>query len=341
MSWLRPHLRRAPGQPARGLPSRDALGPHPRGLGLPGLRGARQARLREAARRLGRALPVLLLLPGFAGCAALKLTYNNLDWLAEWQVRKFVDLERPQKALFEERFNDFWGWHSGTQLSLYAQDLRELRAAADRPLSAAQVESWLERATAHMARAMQGAVPDLARVLRTLDDGQVAELVANLAKRREKSREESRELTREDLVERAEEQMHKNLKRWIGGLDRNQRRRLRDWALEREYAGTIWHQYQEAWAAGFTRLLEARRDPDFAHRLSVFFDGGKVPHGAEMEQVQQRNRRLLIGLLADLSASLDARQRAHFRERLEDLAADLEDLARQGRPQAAPASPIG
>jgi hypothetical protein len=317
------------------------VGADSRGLDLPGLLGAREARLRKAPGRLGRALLALLLPPAFAGCAALKLTYNNLDWLAEWQVRKFVDLERPQKALFEERFNDFWGWHRGTQLSLYAQDLRELRALAQAPLSAAQVESYMDRATAHMARAMQGAVPDLARVLRTLDDGQVDELVGNLAKRREKSREESQELTREDLVERAEEQMHKNLKRWIGALDRAQRRRLRDWALERKYAGTIWHQYQEAWAAGFTEVLRHRDAEDFPRRLGAFVDGGKVPQGAEMEAVQAHNRRLLIGLLADFSASLSAQQRAHFRERLEALAVDLEELARQARPQAALAVPIG
>lgn len=284
-----------------------------------------------------------MLLPVFAGCAALKLTYNNLDWLAEWQVRKFVDLEPPQKALFEARFADFWSWHRDTQLRLYAQDLRALRGLADRPLSATQVEDYLSRGTAHMARTMQGAVPDLAKVLRTLDDAQVAELLQNLAERREKSHEESQDLTQEELVERAEEQMLKNLKRWIGGLGRDQRRRVRDWAVEREYAGTIWHQYQEAWAAGFTDVLHHRGAEDFTQRLSVFFDGGKVPYGAEMEKVQAHNRRLLIGLLADLSASLSDEQRAHFRKRLDELAADLDELARQARPdpKAAGPSPIG
>jgi hypothetical protein len=288
--------------------------------------------------RAARAFAALLAAGVLSACTALKFTYNHLDWIAQWQVGKFVELAPPQKALFDDHFRRFWGWHRKTQLMMYVEDLRGIAAVADKPIGAAQVEAYMERGTDHMARTMQGAVPDLARLLRALDDPQVKELLDNLAERREESREESQDLTTEELLERAEEQMVKNLKRWTGSLTREQRRRIRDWAHERKYAGTIWHQYQEAWAGAFADVLAKRRESDFEQHLRELFNGGRVPYGAEMEQVRLHNRKALIGLLADMSAMLTDDQRRHFRERVHELAADLAELAAKSQQATLPTS---
>lgn len=338
MPRLWPRLRRAARQPARGLRARDALGGHPRGLDLPGLRGARQAGLRETRRLTPlRAVAVAFTLLAVAGCASVKFGYNRLDWIASWQLGRFVDLDPEQEKLFGQRFKAFWSWHRTTQLSLYVKDLRELAGRIDQPLAAAEVEQYLNLSQDHAARVLQEIVPDTARVLRTFDDAQVGELLANMAEKRRERAEESAGMTAEELREEALEQMVRSLKRWIGPLTRDQERRIRDWASERQYAGTVWHQYQEAWASAFTETLAHRQAPDFEQRLSVLFDHGRVPYSDEMEKVQQHNRKLWIGLMADLSASLDRRQREHLRERLTELAGDLEELAAQPARAAAPA----
>lgn len=274
-----------------------------------------------------------------AGCSGLKFGYNRLDWIASWQLGRFVDLEPEQKELFGERFKVFWQWHRSTQLSLYVRDLRELAARVDQPLTAAQVERYLDQSQDHAGRALQEIVPDTARVLQTFDDDQVRDLLANMAERRGERAKESAGLTTEEIREEAQDQMARNLKRWVGSLTREQERRIRDWSSERQYAGTVWHQYQEAWASAFTETLAHRRDPDFQQRLSVLFDNARVPYSEELEKVQQHNRASWIGLMADLSASLDARQRTHLRQRLTELAGDLEELAAQS-PRAAAPDPV-
>jgi hypothetical protein len=276
-----------------------------------------------------RALAVALALVTVAGCSGLKLGYNRLDWIAAWQLGRFVDLDPKQEKLFGERFKVFWHWHRTTQLELYVRDLRELAGLVEKPLTPAQVQQYLQLSQDHAGRALQEIVPDTARVLQTFDDDQVRELLASMAERRQERAQESAELTADELKEEAQEQMVKALKRWIGPPTREQLRRIRDWSYERQYAGTTWHQYQEAWASAFTETLAHRRDPDFQQRLSVLFDNARVPYSEEMEKVQQHNRQAWIGLMADLSASLDAKQRAHLRKRLGDLAADLEELAAQ------------
>lgn len=276
-----------------------------------------------------------------AGCASIKFGYNRLDWIAGWQLGRFVDLDPEQEKLFDERFRVFWHWHRTTQLTLYVRDLRELAALVDQPLAADQVERYLKLSQDHAGRALQEIVPDTARVLQTFDDDQVKELLANMAEKRRDRAEESADMTAEELREEAEAQMVRSLKRWIGAPTRDQERRIRDWAHERQYAGSVWHQYQEAWASAFTETLAHRRDPDFQQRLSVLFDHGRVPYSDEMEKVQEHNRRLWIGLMADLSASLDARQRKHLRQKLTELAGDLDELAKQSQRAATPAPAAG
>jgi hypothetical protein len=281
-------------------------------------------------------LACLVVLATLTGCSAIKLSYNKLDWIAAWQLSRFVDLEPEQQALFDARFRDFWQWHRGTQLSLYAKDLREVAVAVDKPLAAAQIEQYLKRSQDHLGRALQEIVPDTARVLQTFDDDQVAELLENMAERREDRARESADLTLEELQEEAQDQMIRNLKRWIGRPNREQQRRIEDWSRERKYAGTVWHQYQEAWARAFTDVLAHRRDPDFQQRLAALFDNARLPYDEEMAKVQKHNRTVWIGVMADLSAMLTAAQRAELQTRLRELAADFDELA--ARPQQAAAT---
>lgn len=293
----------------------------------------------NAVRRVLPLCAALLL----GACSALKLGYNHLDWLVEWRLGRYVDLQPPQKELFDRGFRDLWNWHRGTQLSLYADDLRELAQAAAQPLSPEQVEAYLTRATGHAARALREAVPDTARILQTFSDQQVTELLESLAKRRREQAKEEEGLDRADLIERAGEQMNKNLKRWLGPLSTEQKNRVAQWARSRQYANGIWHQYQEAWAEAFTAVLAHRGAPDFTARLEELFRETKVPYGETMARMQAHNRRLFIEMMSELSGMLSAAQRGHLQAKLRELADDLEELAAQkpDRTQAARGAGIG
>lgn len=274
-------------------------------------------------------LPALLAAALVASCSAPKMAYNNLDWLVSWQIGRYVELQPPQKAIFESGFKAFWGWHRSTQLNLYAKDLRELAQAAEQPLKPEQVSQYMVRTGEHAMRALREATPDLARMLASMDDEQVAEMLENLAEQRRERYEDDEDLDAEELQEKAQAQMEKNLKRWIGSLSREQKARIVAWSKEREYAGSIWRQYEEDWAALFAELLQHRREPAFEKRLVQLFQQPKVPTRQAMTRMQAHNRTVWVALLADLSATLSDDQRDEFQENLRDLAGDFEELATQ------------
>ena len=123
--------------------------------------------------------------------------------------------------------------------------------------------------------------------------------------------------------------MARSARRWIGSLTSVQQHRIEDWSRERIDADAQWQKYEEIWAAAFADVLGARHDAGFATRLAALFDDGGVPGYAEVEKLERQNRALWVALIADLSASLEPRQRQRVREQVRDLAADLEDLAAQ------------
>jgi hypothetical protein len=311
------------------LPARHALGSGAGRLGLPGLRGAREARLQEA-RRL-KPLRWLLLLCALAttsACSTLKFTYNRLDWLATWQLAHFVELQPPQRQFFDERFDALWRWHRGTQLALYASDLRGLADRVAQPLAPGQVEQYLRLTQGHLDRAVDEVLPDTARMLRSFDDRQVQSMLAEMAERRAERAEDAAGLDEAERREQAGKRMERSLKRWVGSLTREQERRVHEWSGQRRESGPLWLQYEEAWAAAFAEVLARRHEPDFEGRLAALFEEPALPQRAQVDEVERHNRAAWVALMADLSARLEPRQRERLRRRIHDLADDLEALIR-------------
>jgi truncated hemoglobin YjbI len=329
MPRLRPRLRRAARQPARGLPARHALGVGAGGLGLPRLRGAREAGLHEA-RRLKplRGLLLLCALATTSACSTLKFTYNRLDWVATWQLAHFVELDPQQRQLFDERFDAFWRWHRGTQLALYVADLRGLAAGLAQSLAPEQVEQYLRMAQGHVDRAVDEVLPDTARLLRGFDDRQVGSLLAEMAERRAERAEDEAGLDEAERRARAEKRMVRSLKRWVGALTREQERRVHEWSGRRQESAPLWLEYEAAWAAAFAEVLARRHEPDFQARLAALFEEPALPQRARVDEVERHNRAAWVALMADLSARLEPRQRERLQRRIHDLADDLEALTR-------------
>jgi hypothetical protein len=263
-----------------------------------------------------------------SACSTLKLTYNRLDWLATWQLAHFVELDPQQRQLFDQRFDAFWRWHRGTQLALYARDLRGLAAAVAQPLAPAQVEEYLQVTQGHVDRALDEVLPDTARMLASFDDRQVRSLLAEMAERRAERAGDKAGLDDAERRERAEKRMVRSLKRWVGSLTREQERRVHEWSGQRRESTPLWLQYEEAWAAAFAELLARRHEPGFEGRLAALFGDQALPQRARLDEVERHNRAAWVALVADVSAQLEPRQRERLRRRIHDLADDLEALTR-------------
>lgn len=266
----------------------------------------------------------------------MKFAYNRLDWLAAWEVGKFVELDGPSKVAFDSGFDSLWQWHRGTQLSAYASDLREIAEAAQVTLTREQIAGYFRRANEHGERLFLGALPPSARFLRALDDAQVRDLLEKMAEDRQEEAEEEAGRAPEESRQESGNNMARSLRRWLGPLSDAQGALVRDWAAARRDDPELWQRYGEQWGAAFERTLATRATPGFEERVREMFRDPQLPDRGAIRELRNHNRATYIGLLAQLAPTLSAEQRQHLRERLISIAEDFEDLAHQRQQAAGP-----
>jgi hypothetical protein len=270
---------------------------------------------------------ILLLTLLLGGCSRVGLVYNNLDTLVGFEVGRTLDLDRAQEQLLDEQFRLLWDWHRHTQLPLYAQDLRELAAAVDEPVGAAQVLGYLARAEAHGETLTRRAASHALPLLASLRDEQVSHLNQRLRKRMAQSASEPRP-TDEQWVDTTYRNARKSLEKWTGRSTPEQREQLRDWARQRLRWRTppaADSDSPDTLLQPLNALLAQRQAPDFAEQLDRFL------FGQQQEAQDQRNadeqRREGAAFLAQLSQGLTSAQRRHLQDRLLDYARQFEKLA--------------
>lgn len=73
----------------------------------------------------------LLIAIGFAlalaACSRIDLAYRNLDRLVPWSLSDYLDMNREQRALLDDRLREHLAWHCKTQLPGYLDWLDRLR----------------------------------------------------------------------------------------------------------------------------------------------------------------------------------------------------------------------
>ena len=75
--------------------------------------------------RTKRFLLVAFVVGLLAACSRVQLVYNQLDWLLPYYVETYIDLSDEQGAYLERQVETLLTWHCSTQVSAYADLLRE------------------------------------------------------------------------------------------------------------------------------------------------------------------------------------------------------------------------
>ncbi|MDB5967812.1 MAG: hypothetical protein JWQ90_262 [Hydrocarboniphaga sp.] len=257
-----------------------------------------------------------------AGCSSIGLVYNRLDTLAHFQIGRYVDLNPQQRADFDSRFNALWAWHRRSQLPLYAHDLRELAQTAAAPLTVQQLQQIGERWREHADRTTRESLRVAAPTLAALSEPQLRDMLAAIDKRAAKETGKQQKLDDTQWRETRVKEAAERLAEWASSVTPAQRQRIDLWAdsLKRPPPDP-----QAARRRQFAELLKTRRDAGFEQRLQ---DYAFAPFTGEIAEMNEPQTQASRQLLADLSGMLTAKQRAYLRDKLNDMAAQIDELSR-------------
>lgn len=284
----------------------------------------------SAGFRLGSlVLAVSLLLQG---CSfATRFAYNHLDWLANRELAKYIDLNDAQEQWLEPRFNQFWDWHRDSQLPLYADDLRQLMGAVERGLTRDDLLVANARIEQHWISATEALRGDAIGLLRQLDDAQVAQLLERVDERNQEFMEERLAVTEQERREQDRERARKWFDKRLGSVSLAQRESIEQWLNKRLDLSDQWQARRQWWRAAFADAL-ARRDQAGAsdELATLLFDSRSSWSDVLRDQVEV-NQELWLELTLAVERQASDKQRQHLREYLGELAEDFEALASQSR----------
>lgn len=134
----------------------------------------------------------LLIAIGFAlalaACSRIDLAYRNLDRLVPWSLSDYLDMNREQRALLDDRLREHLAWHCKTQLPGYLDWLDRLRdMVADDQVTDQALQQSTREVREAIGRLAEEITPSATELLRGMSDNQVAQM---------------REAFREDISER-------------------------------------------------------------------------------------------------------------------------------------------
>lgn len=258
-----------------------------------------------------------------SGCSSTHFAYNHLDWVAERELSRYVDLEPGQESLFERSFAKLHAWHRRSELPLYADDLQQIARNLDQPLTEAQLDAWLARYDEGFERMLARVAPAMCELGRSLSDEQVEELLEELDDRIADYRRRHVEAPLEERRAESQRKFYKNLRRWIGEPRAEQRALIRDWYARRAPSGEAWLEQRRRWRDALAKALAHRDQPRFCGELETLILRPETLWTPQQRAVFETGKAEWKDLIVRLRATLTPGQREYLRAKVEGLAGDL------------------
>jgi hypothetical protein len=279
---------------------------------------------------LPRIIGALLLLV-LAGCSAVQTGYNNAPTLLYWWLDGYLDFDQEQSRSVRESLETLHAWHRREELPAYADLLKTLQQQAPGPVTPEQVCTHVAQVRLHLQRLGEQSAEGLARLVPTLQTGQLRHLDRQYEKHNRKWREEWLDGTPAELLERRVERALERYEDFYGSLNAAQKTLLRQRTAASSFDARL------AWAE---RL---RRQQDALRVLQEHRNGDRPAHvKAEMLALVRRSleppdagpraqfeRMLQEGCqtLAAVHNSASEAQRRRLNSKLQGYEADLRALA--------------
>lgn len=274
----------------------------------------------------------LLIAVGFlliltTGCA-VRLAYNNLDWLTIRWVNQQVNLDGYQERQLREALGETLQWHCATQLPEYARVLRQLHADLNNGRINADTLSDYGAIISQWGNdILERSRPSIVDLLASLEPAQIDFIRERFEAENEKLREQINAPDRQSQIEDRARGAGRSISRAMGSSNGLQRQRIMTWASQMQPIEA--HQLAQSllWQQRLLILLEGdRQRPDFDAQVKTLFEPG-ADWSEEFRTLMESNRALTLEMMVDVLNLADDRQLERLNRRLVSFARDFERLS--------------
>lgn len=278
-------------------------------------------------RRLKLLVVVLTLSLVLAGCNRVGLAYRNLDVIIPWTLNDYLDMNAGQKSWFNDTLKGHLAWHCTTQLPGYLDWLDRLQQMVDaNQVTDAALQTRTVEAKQAIAEVAREITPSAIELLQGLDDEQVEDMNAALAKDLRKRQDEYLKPPLQQQIKERAERMRKRLDSWMGPLSPSQQARVLAWSVALGEQNEQWIGNRAHWQAQFIDAVQQRRSADFPQKMQqLLVDRESLwtpQYRAAYVQTEAQARSLIVDLMADSTPQ----QRLKLTQKIDGVRSDFKAL---------------
>ena len=260
-------------------------------------------------------------------CSRIDLAYRNLDRLVPWSLGDYLDMNREQKSLLDERLKTHLAWHCTTQLPGYLDWLDRVRQmVADNAVTDQALQQRTAEAREAIGRVAEQVTPSATELLRGMSDRQVAEMRQAFRDDIAQRQKEYVDTPLPEQVEKRATGMQKRLQPWLGELTAQQRQRVKSWSQALGDQNSQWIANRAHWQQQLVLVMDQRSSPSFEPRLAQLLQRKESlwtpAYRAAFQNTEQQARSLLV----DLMKQSTPQQRALLEQRLSKVRTDFSEL---------------
>jgi hypothetical protein len=255
------------------------------------------------------------------------LAYNNASPVLQWMVADYVDMSDDQKEFVRERFNRAFAWHRQEELPAYRAFLDKVLKQAEDNITVQEAAADHQVMRAHYHRAVERLLPDMADFLLGLDSLQAKQMEKRFNKDNRKMVAESTEDPVEERRAKRAERFTTHLEQFVGSLNDAQRQMVSEYiATQSEMVDERLadRRYRQQRILAIVQTKPTREDT-IAELRRLFIDTESWRNSDYQGKLKVRDRQL-FELIARLSASLSADQRAAFARRIRGFQRDITEI---------------
>jgi len=257
--------------------------------------------------------------------------YHQLDWMIPWYVDDYLALDSGQRNELERRLAIQLTWHCRTQLTEYATFLKSVSRdfqTPDTTVTRKQFVYYLQSLSQYWKDLMAQIGPDVADIVITASDDQIAELFRNIEKDNLERQRIYVDPPEHEILQNRIDRMVERLERWIGTLTDTQYDAVQQWSQNIGATTDQWLANRRRTQQAFRKLMATRRiDSAFKEKFSALLVSPEVLRTKAYQAQLDRNIALMLDLLTDIEKTLTDAQRSHLLAYLESLAEDFDRLA--------------
>lgn len=263
-----------------------------------------------------------------AGCSQIGLTYRHLDFIIPWSLNDYLDMNASQKDWLDERLKEHLSWHCTTQIPGYLDWLDRLQGMVENnQVNQEQLKARTAEARQAIATLSKEITPSAVELLRQLDDQQVGEMQAALAKDLRKHEDEFVDQPLDKQISERAQRMEKRLTPWMGKLNAAQQARVMQWSTSLGEQNRLWIDNRAHWQSLLLAAVKQRNAADFDQKIASLLQDRQTFWTPEYRATYDHTEQAAISLIADLMAQSTADQRQKLLAKIADVRKDFTDLS--------------